>query len=134
MTNRKVRSAAFRCPGASAPVQKKIRKKFRKIQKNLKKIEVVDNLMREVRPNFQDIWTYVQLSAKKTNQTKTVYEQYTFLQTSDLSFLLRAAQKSKCFENWSVPHTSNCPPPQIFLEFFEFLIIYFDFFRERRCR
>ena len=113
--------AAFRCPGASAPVQNKIRKKFRKIQKIPKKIEVVDNLMREMRPNFQNIWTYVQLSAKKTNQTKIVYKQNTFLQTSDLSFLLRAAQESKYSENWSVPHASNCPPPQKKLEFFEFV-------------
>ena len=108
-------------PSSSAPaLTKKIKINTKKIQKIPNKIGVVDNLMREVRPNFQNIWTYVQLLAKKTNQTKTVYEQYTFLQTSDLSFLLRAAHKSKCFENWGTPHASNCPPTQFFSEFFEF--------------
>ena len=91
----------------------------------------VENLMREARSQFQVIWTSGQLSAKKTNRAKTVYEQYTFLQTSDLSFLLRATQKSKCFENWSVPHASNCPPPHFFWNFLNFFSIYFDFFRER---
>ena len=111
------------------PVKKKFVKnseKFKKFQKNW----VVDNLMREVRSNFQNIWTSVQLLAKKTNQTRTVYEQYTFLQTSDLSFLLRAAHKSKCFENWGAPHASNCPPPQFFSEFFEVFWIFYEFFFE----
>ena len=67
-----MKRAAFRCPGASAPGQKKFVKNSEKFKKFQKKNWVVDNLMREIRFNFQNIWTSVQLSAKKTNQTKTV--------------------------------------------------------------
>ena len=89
-----------------------VKKKFRKNPKIPKKNWVVDNLMHEVRSNFQNIWTSVQLSAKKTNRRSVKMCTVHILFWSDLSFLLRAAQKSKCFENWSVPHASNCLPPK----------------------
>ena len=117
-------------PSSSAPaLTKKIKINTRKIQKIPKKIWVVDNLMREVRSNFQNIWTSVQLSVKKTNRRSVTMCTVHILFWSDLSFLLRAAQKSKCFENWSVPHAPNCLPPNffgIFWFFFIFLRIFFD--------
>ena len=77
------------------PLSKKFKKNTRKIQKIPNFFVVVDNLTREVRPKIQLIWLSEQLLAKKTNRDKTVREQYTFLQTLILSFLLRVAQMSK---------------------------------------
>ena len=57
------------------PVRQKIVKNSKKIQKNSNKFCVVDNLMREAHSKFHVIWTYEQLSAKKTNQAKIVHEQ-----------------------------------------------------------
>ena len=59
----------------SAPV---LTKKTKQILQKFKKFQffcVVDNLMRETRSKFQVIWTFEQLSVKKTNRTKTVHEQ-----------------------------------------------------------
>ena len=56
-------------PGSAAPALTKNSKQILKNFKNSKKkkIWVVDNLMREVRSNFQIIYTSEQLFAKKTN-------------------------------------------------------------------
>ena len=53
-------------PGSSAPA---LTKKSKQILEKIKNqfFCMVDDLMREVRSNFQIIWTSEQLSAKKTN-------------------------------------------------------------------
>ena len=56
---------------------------------------MVENLMREVRSNFQIIWTSEELSAKKTNWGSVKMFTVHVLFWSDLSFLLRASHMSK---------------------------------------
>ena len=69
----------FLSPGSYAPVlNKKLKTNTRKIQKILKTFPMVENLMREVRPNFHMIWTTKQLSVKKDKFEvyKTVYSDF----------------------------------------------------------
>ena len=119
----------FLHPSSSAPEPtKKIKTNTSKIQKIPNKICVVDNLMREARSKFQVIWTYEQLSAKKTNwgsvKMFTVHVPF----WPDLSFLLRAAYMSKWLEIWIGYHASNCLPHKFFIwNFLNLFWIFYEF-------
>ena len=119
---------------AQAQLHPPLWKKSKQILENFKKFPffcVVDNLMREVRSNFQIIWTSEQLSAKKTNSGSVKMFTVHALFWPDLSFLLRASQKSKWSKIWSVPHVINCLPCKKRLKLFEFFLIFLWFFPGR---
>ena len=87
--------------------------------------------MREIRSNFQIIWTSEQLSTKKTNSWSVKMFTVNALFWPDLSFLPRATQMSKYVEFWGAPRASNYLPPQKSWNFLNFSSICFEFFSER---